>query len=142
MKKKLAYKIYSCFAGVIGSLASFLFLFIEGRMLFAGDYIFMDNPALEIVSSLFRILFFLFLLALSVAVFVRSLLSKIINFVLFVTSYIVLIGAFASYAYYNYLAYLIVSLSSVLLCASTSLGFFLLKKTNKNLLGKEEKEIA
>ena len=146
---KLAYKIYSCVIATLTALVSVLLAFIELRMIFAGDYLIMDNPGLEIVSGIFRALYFLMFLFVSVLVFIRALKAKRINFVLFVASYVLLVGAFASYAYYNYLVYFIVSFLCGLLCSSTSLGFFLTKEKKEEVKPQpiveekiEEKEIA
>lgn len=146
---KLAYKIYSCVIATLTALVSILLSFIELRMVFAGDYLIMNNPGLEIASGLFRAFYFLMLLFVSVLVFIRALKAMRINFVLFFASYVLLVGAFASYSYYNYLIYFIVSFLCGLLCSSTSLGFFLTKEKKEEIKPQpivekpvEEKEIA
>lgn len=71
MAKKITFNILNGLMSAIIAILALLFIFIEGRILFSGEWLVYDNTALGFFKYFFRFLLALFALAHSVFAFIN-----------------------------------------------------------------------
>ena len=109
---------------VIASLVAIVFGFLQIRSLFAGDYSLMNNSTISFLGYLFRSLYFLSILALSIAIVVFRIKQKKICVILFMSSLALLVGAFLSFIHFEYFVSLVIIFACLILAVIASIGFF------------------
>ena len=109
---------------VIASLIAIVFGFLQIRSLFAGDYSLMNNSTISFLGYLFRGLYFLSILALSIAIVVFRIKQKKICIILFMSSLALLVGAILSFIHFEYYVSLVVIFVCLILAIITLIGFF------------------
>ena len=126
MNKLKSILVYS--GASLAILVSFIFAFLELRSLFAGDFTLMNSGVAAFFTFLFKGLYFLSIIALAIFIIIFRVKHKEMCLVLFASSIALFIGAFISFAHFEYFVSLLLMLVTSFLVAITALGFF--KKTN------------
>jgi len=115
---------------VLCSLVSFVFVFIELRSLFAGDFLLFNNPVLAALTYLFRALFFLSLVAFSIFLMVIYLKKKEMHYIYYLLAASLTFGSFFSLFFYtNYIGLLVIFLA-IVPTSTTLLRRLFIKKDN------------
>ena len=105
-------------------LVALVFSFLEIRSIFAGDFTLMNNKAASFFAYFFKALFFLLLIAESVALIVYKAKKIKIDIILFMGSSGLLIGAFLTFAYFQFIVAFLLTVLTLILVMITSIGHF------------------
>ena len=105
------------------ALIAFVFMFLEMRSLFAGDFTLMENELLGFLTYLFKGLYFLSIVALAVSILIFKIRSKKICIILFMSSIGLLIGSFITFIYFVYFISFVIVFINAILVAITSIEF-------------------
>lgn len=129
--KSLVGKIISFICLGITILVSLVFAFIELRTLFAGDYSLFENPTLGLLAYLFRSIFFIGLITLSITIIIFILKKKEDYFGLLFISDGFIVGSIFGVMFYSGLVFALVLFISLLPSMVSGLYFvFSLRKRN------------
>ena len=109
---------------VLASIVGTLFLFVEWRSLFAGDFLLFNSPFLGALAYFLRGLYFLLIITLSVFIVLFRTHHKKICIILFASAVSLLVGALLSLLFYDYYVSLVIILVTTILVAITAVGFF------------------
>ena len=108
----------------ISMLLAFIFMFLEFRSLFAGDFTLMSNPTSSFFAILFRGLYFLSIIALAVFIILFRTHNKKICIILFAISIALFIGSLLSFIHFHLPVALAIVAINVIHVVITSIGFF------------------
>ena len=124
------------YAGLtIASLVGLIFMFVEFRSLFAGDFTLFDNQFLGFLTYLCRGLYFASIIALCVFIVLFRARKKKICIVLFMMALALLVGALLTLIHFAYYISLVLVAVTSILVIITAIGFFK-KEEDKCLLVK------
>lgn len=129
-------KVILLYAGLtIASLVGLIFIFVEFRSLFAGDFTLFDNQFLGFLIYLCRGLYFASIIALCVFIVLFRAHKKKICIVLFIMALALLVGALLTLIHFAYYISLVLVAVTSILVIITAIEFFK-KEEDKCLLVK------
>ena len=108
----------------IASIVGFLFTFIEWRTLFAGDFRLFNNVFAGGLGYFLRGLYFFLIIVLCVFIVLFRTHNKKICIILFAVAVSLLIGAFLSLIFYDFMVSAVIIFATLILVVITSIGFF------------------
>lgn len=123
-------KILIYIISALVSLVAAVFMFVEFRSLFAGDFALMNNPGAAAVGYLFRGLYFLLIIALAVFIILFTIHKKKICIILFSSGLALFFGSLLSFMFYDQIIALVIVFITFCELVITAFGFF--KKEQDN----------